>query len=206
MVNFFGENEIPYKENLIGFASDSCNVMFGAKNSVVTLLKKDVPSLFAFKCICHSLALCVSHATEELPPEVELLVREVYSYVKNSSKRQKHLNTFIRLLELPKHKLLKFFKIRWLSMLECVKRVLELYPALENFFDEEAITVPEAKLIQQRMKNRFNLLFLQFLEFILPIVVKCNEAFQSEKPQIHRLYNEMMAMYKFILDCYIDSR
>ncbi|CAG9793241.1 unnamed protein product [Diatraea saccharalis] len=63
-VEYFNEKEIPYKKNLLGFASDSANVMFGGNNSMITHLKNDIPNLFTMKCICHSFALCASHACE----------------------------------------------------------------------------------------------------------------------------------------------
>ncbi|GLV45964.1 hypothetical protein CBL_02914 [Carabus blaptoides fortunei] len=52
IVQFFNENEIPYKANLIAFASDGANVMMGANHSLMALLKNDIPSLFVMKCIC----------------------------------------------------------------------------------------------------------------------------------------------------------
>ncbi len=45
---FFADNHIPYKENLIGFGADAANSMLRAHNSLSTLLKKDIPTLFFF--------------------------------------------------------------------------------------------------------------------------------------------------------------
>lgn len=55
ITHFFSENNIPYKENLVGFAAD----------------------LYVMKCICHSLALCASYVCEKLPDDAEKLVRSV---------------------------------------------------------------------------------------------------------------------------------
>jgi len=54
MIKFFQIHNIPYKENLIGFASDGANVMAGQNNSVMTRLKAENKSIFFIKCICHS--------------------------------------------------------------------------------------------------------------------------------------------------------
>lgn len=43
-VEYFNEKEIPYKKNMLGFASDGANVMFGGNNSMVTHLKSDIPT------------------------------------------------------------------------------------------------------------------------------------------------------------------
>ena len=53
--------------NIIGFGSDGCNTMFGAKNSVVSRLTVNFPGLIIQKCICHSLHLCASEACKVLP-------------------------------------------------------------------------------------------------------------------------------------------
>jgi len=45
IIKFFNKNNIPYKDNLIGFASDGANAMFGCKHSVKTLLE-EVPEIF----------------------------------------------------------------------------------------------------------------------------------------------------------------
>jgi len=53
--------------NIIGFASDGCNTMFGPWNSVTSRFKEDFPEVIVQKCICHSLALCGSEACKILP-------------------------------------------------------------------------------------------------------------------------------------------
>ncbi|KAK9892673.1 hypothetical protein WA026_021526 [Henosepilachna vigintioctopunctata] len=86
-IEYFNEKEIPYKRNMLGFASDGANVMFGGNNSMMTNLKNDIPNLFTMKCICHSFALCVSRACEKLPRGLENFCREVFNHIQNSPKR-----------------------------------------------------------------------------------------------------------------------
>lgn len=43
---FFEENNIPYQNNLIGFAADGAATMMGNNNSAYVLLERDVPELF----------------------------------------------------------------------------------------------------------------------------------------------------------------
>ncbi len=61
----FQEKFIPLS-NIIGYSSDTCNVMFGENLSVSTLLKKDFPHVTAVKCSCHLIHLCASHARLKL--------------------------------------------------------------------------------------------------------------------------------------------
>ncbi|KAK7602254.1 hypothetical protein V9T40_009695 [Parthenolecanium corni] len=113
LVSFFNEHDIPYCSNLVGYASDGASVMVGAKNSLRTLLKADVPWLFTLTCTCHSLALCAAAATKVLPIKLDNKLCQTYSYFKVSAK---HINSFVdiqSISDLPKHKLLKLYDIRW---------------------------------------------------------------------------------------------
>ena len=44
--------EIPL-ENIVGFCSDTTNVMMGSNHSVSTLLKDSLPHVIIVKCSCH---------------------------------------------------------------------------------------------------------------------------------------------------------
>ena len=44
----FEGKDIPIS-NIIGFSSDTCNVMFGEFNGLATLMSKDIPGLVAIK-------------------------------------------------------------------------------------------------------------------------------------------------------------
>lgn len=60
LVSFFEKTSIPL-QNIVGYASDTTNVMFAEHHSVVSLLKQKIPHLFTMKCLCHSAHLCASH-------------------------------------------------------------------------------------------------------------------------------------------------
>lgn len=75
--------------NLIGIGIDNASVMTGINNGVYVKLKKEIPNLILVKCICHSLQLAVSAASEMyLPRHLEYLVRETYDWFARSSFRQ----------------------------------------------------------------------------------------------------------------------
>lgn len=109
---------------MIRFASDGANVMFGDKNSVAARLKQDIPHLFTMKCICHFLALAASYTSKCILAEIEEMMTNIYRYLKYRCKRQGKLNDLQKLLEIPEHKVLKLFKLRWLSLSAVVDRHL----------------------------------------------------------------------------------
>ena len=49
--------------NLIGYSSDTTNVMLGNKESVVALLKEDYRNVIAVRCSCHMIHLFYVHHT-----------------------------------------------------------------------------------------------------------------------------------------------
>lgn len=204
ITDFFKSNNIPYEKNIVGFGADGANTMMGAHHSLKTLLQQDIPDLFVMKCICHSLALCASYACNKIPDIVEKLIRNVFSYMQHSFKRQSHFKEFQDFLNIKPHKMLQPSQTRWLSVQSAVIRVLEQYEALKMFFRTEAFDKASNAIdIQNLLENPVNKLYLEFLEYVLPIFNNMNLEFQSERPKIQVLYSQMANAYKLLLSFYI---
>ena len=117
----FEKDEIPLT-NVIGFAADTTNVMFGQNNSVVSRLKQAIPNIFVLRCICHSAHLCASHACEKLPRTAEDIIHDIYNYFSHSAKRQADFKKFQHFAEVEPHRILRPCQTRWLSVHSCVQR------------------------------------------------------------------------------------
>ncbi|KYN50089.1 hypothetical protein ALC62_00117, partial [Cyphomyrmex costatus] len=205
---FFNLNKIPYKTNLIGFASDGANVMVGTKNSFSSRLVSDIPHIFLMKCICHSFHLCASNACSMLPSSVEELTREIYNYFSNSPKRVETLKEFQKFANVKIHKILHPAQTRWLSVESVVVRILEQYEALKLFFIDASVSSDRtsagtAKSILQKLQDPLTKMFLMFLEFVLPIFNNLNRELQSTSPQIHNLHKRICTIYKTLLEYFI---
>lgn len=137
---YFEEKNIPYKENMVGFAADGTNSMFGQHHSLSTLFAKDIPNLFLMKCICHSFHLCASYACKKLPRGFEDFARDVYNYIQNSPKRIGDYKEFQCFVNVKPYKLLLPAQTRWLSLLQVVKRLLEQLPALKLYFQSAVLS------------------------------------------------------------------
>lgn len=81
IINTFLSKQIPL-DNIIGFASDGCNMMMGQHNSVSSRFRDSCPGIIILKCICHSLHLCSSQACKSLPRTPEDLARNIYGFFK----------------------------------------------------------------------------------------------------------------------------
>jgi len=82
---------------------------------------------------------------------------------------------------------------------------LEQLKALKLYFQAEHLIDNKTSDLYLRVSNPTFELYLNFLDFVLPILSSLNKLFQHEKPQIYHLYSKMASAYKTILDCYMQS-
>ena len=199
MKEAFSNMNIPMS-NIIGYSSDTTNVMFGQYNSVVQLLKSEFSYVQAVKCSCHLIHLVSSHAASKLPKSVEDLCRDVYAHFHRSSKRQDVYREFQAFYGTEPLKLLSPAQTRWLSLQECVNRILEQYVALKNYFILTANEDPSHTndRILASLQNPFFQAYLEFLSFQLERFNAFNRLFQSERPLLHNLKIEVEGLLKAI--------
>ena len=101
--------------NVIGLGCDNCSSMMGVKNGFQKLLRNDIPPVFVMRCVCHSFALCASHAVSVLPSYLEVFLKDVTSYFSRSAKRQRDFLLIQEVVNAPTHKIPKLAQTRWLS-------------------------------------------------------------------------------------------
>ncbi|KAJ2943633.1 hypothetical protein O0L34_g4456 [Tuta absoluta] len=207
IVKYFADNYVPYKDNMIGFAADGASTMMGQHNSLASRFLADIPNLFVMKCICHTFHLCASYACAKLAREPEGLVRDIYNYFNNSPKRAGILKEFQEFLDLKPHKILHPCQTRWLSLRPAVTRLLEQYEALKLYFTEHSFTdrLQTSDNILCMLKNPYNKIYLEFLEYALEIFNNMNRLMQSQRPEVHKLHENMKTAFRTLLDNYIDS-
>ena len=202
----FSENKIPIS-NVIGFASDNCNVMMGKHSGFQALLKKDVPSVFILGCICHSLALCASKAASVLPSWLESFMKGVGTYFSKSSKRQHEYQLLQEAVSVSNKKILKLSTTRWLSRGMVISRLIEQWDALKIFFQTESISEKDttASTMFNTMNTPGSKHMLFFLNYVLQKVDIMNLIFQSETFKLHILYNIIHREYRLLLSMFVKD-
>jgi hypothetical protein len=144
--------------NVIGYASDTCSVMVGAHNSVLSRLREKQPKVFSLGCLCHLAALCATAAIKTLPFSVDDLLIDIYYHFKHSAKKWSEFAEIrAEFSEIKPLKILKHLTTRWLSLQRCIKRLLDQWPALYSYFIEPTsdrvqrvakhLSDPEVKLV-----------------------------------------------------------
>jgi hypothetical protein len=179
-------------ENVTGYASDGENLMQGGNNSVLTRIRDAAPGLFVLKCYCHTFHLVAEHASATLSKTANQLIHDVYNYFKLSPNRQKSLEEFQHFVNVEPHKILKPCQTRWLSVLQCVKRILEQWAALALFFISEHSETksPQAERIMNALKSSYMKATLEFSDYVLGDLNGLNLMFQSNSFYLHRLLQE----------------
>ena len=203
----FQVRKIPL-DNIIGFSSDTCNVMFGEHQSVTSLMKADLPHIVFVRCNCHMIHLCVSHACLKLSTSLEDLCRNVYTHFSRSSLRMHELEEFQDFVNVSPHKLLSVGQTRWLSLEACVNRLLEQWDALKLYFTavitEKRDPSYVTESIYQNMSNPFIKAQLQFLQVQLHRTNEFNKLFQSEKPMLQDLHAHVKNLLSEIMSDFIN--
>ena len=80
----------------VGYGSDGAANMVGEHNSVWSRIREESPNCTLFKCICHSLALCVQNAFDVLPSSLGFLMSEVPVWFCKSTLRREEYRELCR--------------------------------------------------------------------------------------------------------------
>lgn len=115
IMDLLAKFDIPVK-NLVGYGADNASTMMGSTSGLKAKFKEVVPRIFVFGCICHSLALCSSHAAKLIPDSIENFCHDLYNHFAHSAKRKSVFERFQRISELKPHELLRPAQTRWLSL------------------------------------------------------------------------------------------
>lgn len=177
-------------DNFVGFAADGASNVMGDQNSLCSRLRTTFPGITIMKCICHSIHLCASEAVKTLPRHCEDLIRNMYTYFSHSAKRKHQFRQAQLFLELKPNKILHACQTRWLSLHQAVARVLEQWEALKMYFStiESEERLKTVEYIAKDLKIPSLFLYLNFLNYILPIFNSVNLLFQRDTTTIHLVH------------------
>ncbi|CAH2088499.1 unnamed protein product [Euphydryas editha] len=192
----------------IGFGADTTNVMFEEQGGVIAKIRHVNPHCMFIKCVCHSTALCVSHASKNaIPRAINQIVQEVYGYFAHSSKRQKEFIVYQDFIGTEKHKILRHYEIRWLSLHACIKRILEQWDALKLFFQSQFLEVRNilSEFLFDSLNDKIYKLYFYALNYILQIVNKLNIILQGDYTIVHTAFKDISEVYMCLLSCYMKG-
>ncbi|KAG8184778.1 hypothetical protein JTE90_011564 [Oedothorax gibbosus] len=209
MIGVLKENNVPL-HNWVGFCADTTNVMMGLNNSVSQRVKENFPTVIIVKCSCHSIHLVSSYTCKKLPSSLEDLVRTIYVHLKRSPKRQKGFEEFQKFFneEQNPKKILAPGQTRWLSLQNCVRRILEYWEALKHYW--QLITFEDKthanELTYSTLKNPLMKCMMEFVEYALGLFNDFNTFFQSDAPNFSNLKTEVTRLLKTLGLNFMDPK
>jgi hypothetical protein len=91
----FAANGLSFN-NLLGYASDHANAVFGDHNSLKSRLLEKQPTMVTMGCVPHAAALIASHAFKSVPEfePLEGFAQDLWNWFKLSSLRRGNLKAF----------------------------------------------------------------------------------------------------------------
>lgn len=194
LVDFFKNVDIDLSK-CFAIATDGASNLCGVNNSLYTRMKNVNPRVILVKCICHSLHLVCCHAFEEIPSNIDYMLRETHNWFHRSALRRESYMNIYKLINdgKPPLQLIPLSGTRWLARSNCVKRILDQYEALKLHF--ELASSHCDKYISRELCNMYsdgvNELYLTFLKPILADFERINLVFQKEEADHARILIEL---------------
>lgn len=193
---FIAENGLDLKR-MVGIGTDGAANMCGKHNSLFTRLQGDVPNLMLMKCMAHSVSLCASKAADQLPSEVESLIKNSKSYFAHSSLRLEKWEALFRSMNdgKPPLRLVALSATRWLAFYNAVSVILKQWTELKEFFNLAATIFDkkntEVRVLADAYRKDTVHLYLVFVEGILNEVMAVNLAYQRANADAAALYDDL---------------
>lgn len=196
-LNEFG---LDYK-NISGIGTDNASVMTGVNNGVFAKLKADIPGLVLVRCVCHSIQLAVSHASEgTIPRNLEFLISETYNWFSQSSTRQAEYKELYKTINEGHDplKIVRACQTRWLSIHSAVERILKQWCELKTHFEISNRNYT-AEMLYRMYRDDMNLAFTSFLCPILEELQRVNKAFQAKNADPCKLFKDLSTLLGFLV-------
>lgn len=167
---------------LVCQTSDGASTLLSIKNGVAAKAKNAFnQKLFVQHCFNHRLVLVSKDTQHNIPEHVEDTIKAVLNHFKYSAVSQSQLKKIMELKDEKYVKLVTYHKVRWLSLSDCVARIVSLHSTLSQYFENEAVDRANRKAVQRKCKELYErlsdptlVLYLFFLHAYLPVLSDVN--------------------------------
>jgi len=186
------KNEILYDEdirkNLMGIVTDEGTNMVGEEKGISSRLLKEFPHIITIKDFSHLYNLIFKGAIEGFPKEIMEIVPKISKHFKKSAQRRAEFFLIQKEMNLEPLGIIKYTKTRWLSFRNSLKRILDLWDPLKNYFNRN-------KKKDLEVFNSKNQLFLKVLLTLTENINHYNEYFQKDHIFYNQIHNKLKESY-----------
>lgn len=194
-------------QKMVGLGTDNASVMVGINNGVYKILKEEhgIPHLILVRCVCHSLQLAVSHASEEtIPRNIEFMLRETFNWFCLSPERRRQYANMYATINCGKQplKILKRCATRWLSIEPAVQRILNQWDELKLLFEisKSKNNCYTAEMLFQMYSDPSNKVYLIYIKTILTQVQCSLKAFEGQNSDPTKLLQSLVKLLHGLCD------
>ena len=181
--------------NCFAIGTDGASSLCGVNHSVYTLMKEDIPNLILIKCICHSLHLACSHASDTLPSNIDFMIRETHNWFHRSALRRESYLEVHRTINDGKDPLqmIPLSGTRWLARSQSVKRLLDQWDSLTVHFQLASSNCDKylARQLNSMYSDPVNKLYFTFLRPVLSDFEKINLMYQKTEADQCTLHDDL---------------
>lgn len=130
-------NDARINKNFMALATDQGSNMAGPEIGLGKLLKDEFPQILPLYDLSHIYNLVCKHSIDIFPKRIVDMVKEVSSHFKRSNQRRVILKKYLEKNNIdPDLTVLTYTQTRWLSLTESLKRILRLWNALKEYFND----------------------------------------------------------------------
>ena len=194
-------------ERMVSFASDTCNVMKGARGDLIAKIRQEQPKIFDIHCNCHVLNLAVKFAVKALTLKVDELLVDIFYHFHHSTKRIVSLQEYADFCNVQFKIVLRRSKTHWLSLGRSISRTLGMWEPLCAYFTSHPDVEKNGKVktIAAHLNRPSTKVYLCFLSEMLGIFDKVNVALQSSAAsKVHAVRDEMLRLLRRVMSFFFS--
>ncbi|XP_044015774.1 uncharacterized protein LOC122857590 [Aphidius gifuensis] len=173
---------------LVAFSGDNTNTNFGGRkrggqNNIFCLLKNKInTNLVGVGCPAHVLHNAIEHALGQFGLyDIDSIVLKIHNYFKIYTVRISELQEFCEFVDITFRDLLYHSKTRWLSLMPCVHRMLQMFPALKSYFLSQD---EPPKILAKFFEDDISECYLFFVHSIMSVFHNKTAQIEKEKNSI----------------------
>jgi len=176
------------KKNWVGICHDGAANLSGNGIGLVGLLSKnEKENYFDLHDPCHCYDLALEAALQKLPSNFISFVRNIHSYFQHSPQRQALLNERQSVSQKPILKLKKYADTRWLSLGNCIERLLKVWDDLISYFEHlQTRKSNENEFLTLLKQNEFKMK-TKIISILILKLNSFNIRLQAHRLEIHQL-------------------
>ena len=137
------------RSNLVGIAHDNASSLTSPNIGLITLLEQSGNNFFDLKDPCHGLNLTLKHSLKDLPTEIMNFVESIsnhFAYPQRKAALRKIQEENNLQILYPK----QIASTRWLSLGECLVRIIDIWGSLVGYFEK----LEETKKHKKKRKSK----------------------------------------------------